>query len=33
MGLSLVPTTETNRGFYEKVGFEVIGTEMRQSFA
>lgn len=30
MGLYLVPTTEGNRGFYEKLGFEVIGTEMRQ---
>ena len=33
MGLYLVPTTEGNRGFYEKLGFEVLGTEMRQSFA
>jgi len=32
MGLYLVPTTEGNRGFYEKLGFEVIGTEMRQLF-
>lgn len=32
MGLYLVPTTEGNRGFYEKLGFEVIGTEMRQTF-
>lgn len=32
MGLYLVPHTETNRGFYEKLGFEVLGTEMRQSF-
>lgn len=32
MGLYLVPTTETNRGFYEKLGFEVLGTEMRQTF-
>lgn len=32
MGLYLVPTTEGNRGFYEKLGFEVLGTEMRQSF-
>ena len=32
MGLYLVPTTEGNRGFYEKLGFEVFGTEMRQSF-
>jgi len=30
MGLYLVPTTEGNRGFYEKLGFEVIGTELRQ---
>lgn len=32
MGLYLVPTTEGNRGFYEKLGFEVLGTEMRQTF-
>ena len=32
MGLYLVPTTEGNRGFYEKLGFEVLGTEMRQMF-
>ncbi len=31
MGLYLVPTTEGNRGFYEKLGFEVVGTEMRQT--
>jgi ribosomal protein S18 acetylase RimI-like enzyme len=31
IGLYLVPTTEGNRGFYEKLGFEVIGTEMRQT--
>lgn len=31
MGLYLVPTTEGNRGFYEKLGFEVLGTEMRQA--
>lgn len=30
MGLYLVPTTEGNRGFYEKLGFEVLGTEMRR---
>ena len=30
MGLYLVPSTEGNRGFYEKLGFEVVGTEMRQ---
>lgn len=33
MGLYLVPRTETNRGFYEKLGFEVLGTEMRQTFS
>ena len=33
MGLYLVPTTEGNRGFYEKLGFEVLGTEMRQEFS
>ena len=33
MGLYLVPTTEGNRGFYEKLGFEVLGTEMRQTFS
>lgn len=32
MGLYLVSTTEGNRGFYEKLGFEVVGTEMRQTF-
>ena len=32
MGLYLVPHTEGNRGFYEKLGFEVLGTEMRQTF-
>ena len=32
MGLYLVPTTEGNRGFYEKLGFGVLGTEMRQTF-
>jgi GNAT superfamily N-acetyltransferase len=31
MGLYLVPSTEGNRGFYEKLGFEVLGTEMRQA--
>jgi len=30
IGLYLVPSTEGNRGFYEKLGFQVIGTEMRQ---
>ena len=30
IGLYLVPSTEGNRGFYEKLGFENIGTEMRQ---
>jgi ribosomal protein S18 acetylase RimI-like enzyme len=32
MGLYLVPTTEGNKGFYEKLGFTVLGTEMRQVF-
>ncbi len=32
MGLYLVPSTEGNRGFYQKLGFEVLGTEMRQTF-
>ena len=31
IGLYLVPSTEGNRGFYEKLGFEVLGTEMRQT--
>ena len=31
IGLYLVPSTEGNRGFYEKLGFEVLGTEMRQN--
>jgi GNAT superfamily N-acetyltransferase len=30
MGLYLLETTEHNRPFYAKYGFEVIGTEMRQ---
>ena len=30
-GLYLIPTTEHNRPFYEKYGFEALGTEMRQS--
>ena len=30
MGLYLVSSTEGNRGFYEKLGFEVGGTELRQ---
>ena len=30
MGLYLLETTEHNRLFYEKSGFKVIGTEMRQ---
>ena len=29
-GLYLVATTESNRPFYEKYGFEVVGSEMRQ---
>jgi len=31
MGLYLVEWTEKNRPFYEKFGFEVVGSEMRQS--
>ena len=31
VGLYLVETTEHNRPFYEKYGFLVVGTEMRQS--
>jgi GNAT superfamily N-acetyltransferase len=30
MGIYLVETTEHNRPFYAKYGFEVVGTEMRQ---
>jgi ribosomal protein S18 acetylase RimI-like enzyme len=30
IGLYLVVTTEHNRSFYEKYGFESVGTEMRQ---
>ncbi len=30
-GLYLVATTEHNRPFYEKFGFEPVGTEMRRS--
>ncbi len=30
MGLYLVARTEGNRPFYEKYGFEAVGTEMRQ---
>ena len=30
-GLYLVPSTEQNRGFYERFGFSVLGTEMRQT--
>jgi GNAT superfamily N-acetyltransferase len=33
MGLYLLETTEHNRPFYAKYGFEVIGTEMRQSLS
>ena len=33
MGLYLLETTEHNRPFYEKYGFEVIGTEMRRRLA
>lgn len=31
MGLYLVEWTEGNRPFYEKFGFEYVGSEMRQS--
>lgn len=31
MGLYLVEWSEGNRPFYEKFGFEVVGSEMRQS--
>ena len=31
-GLYLVASTEKNRTFYEKFGFQAVGTEMRQSF-
>ena len=30
-GLYLVPTTEHNRPFYEKLGFHAVGTELRQA--
>ena len=30
IGLYLIETTEHNRPFYAKYGFEVVGTEMRQ---
>ena len=30
MGLYLIETTEGNRPFYEKYGFEYVGSEMRQ---
>ena len=30
MGLYLLPTTEHNRPFYAKYGFEALGAEMRQ---
>ncbi len=33
MGLYLLETTEHNRPFYAKYGFQVIGTEMRQRLA
>jgi len=29
--LYLVPSAEGNQGFYDKLGFEVLGTEMRQN--
>ena len=31
IGLYLVPSTEGNRGFYEKLGCAVLGTERRQN--
>lgn len=31
IGLHLMERTEGNRSFYEKFGFEVVGSEMRQS--
>ncbi len=31
MGLYLVARTEGNRAFYEKYGFEFVGSEMRQT--
>ncbi len=31
MGLYLVASTEGNRGFYQKLGFEIVGTELRQA--
>lgn len=30
MGLYLLESTEGNRPFYEKYGFEIVGSEMRQ---
>lgn len=33
IGLYLVSTTEHNRAFYEKYGFEVVGNEMRMSIS
>lgn len=30
MGLYLLPSTEHNRAFYAKYGFEAVGSEMRQ---
>jgi len=33
MGLYLLETTEHNRPFYAKYGFEVVGTEMRRDLA
>ena len=32
-GLYLVESTEHNRPFYEKLGFQAIGTEMRQALS
>ena len=33
IGLYLLDTTEHNRPFYEKFGFRVIGSEMRQQLS
>ena len=33
MGLYLIESTEGNRPFYEKYGFEYVGSEMRQAFS
>jgi len=33
MGLYLIESTEGNRPFYERYGFEYVGSEMRQSLS